>query len=204
MDIQKFWAYADLATGILLIASLLIPDLAVGIVDARTGAVLGFIVILLFAGRGFGIVVGVVLIKVAYSIAHSSRSDKILSLAILAERSFTTFIVSYLEGLVLMIISSVIIVPAMLLISVSPAKSYYMEKITPIAEQTLGGFVGGNVLMGYILAVTFTAFSFFSLYLLKVWDFSIWRYYMGFRSKNAGAEYEKMLQAAKGKEVRIF
>ncbi|MDD5172199.1 MAG: hypothetical protein PHF60_04150 [Candidatus ainarchaeum sp.] len=201
-------AYLDLALGILLILSLAFPQVFFGFVDARLNALIGVIFLVLLVGRGGGAIIALIMIGIVEKIFRSIGKWYLTSFITYVRNTFLVFLVSYLEGMVIMLIFGMMMLIANAATYVAhiqapeifAASAAFLE---PVAHDTLGWFVSDkSEVAAFVLGVLLTAFSFLALYLIKAYDFSFVKK-LGFPRKATKEMYEKLLRLTKGEDVEI-
>lgn len=188
------YAYFDLAIGLLLMLSLVFPQSLFPLVDYGINALLGFVFILLIAGRGFGTFIVLFAVGIFRWLASLLKLEPAVLLLNWVEKTFMIFFVSYYEGLLLILISVVLIFPLVLLVGIaqdyhvdlwagSGLEALYLqnkEVLTDMAIETFRplppNFIGGGNERKYQIfafSMLLTAFSFFALFLIKAKNVAI-------------------------------
>jgi len=199
-------AYLDLVLGVSLILSLVFPQMFFGFVDARLNALIGVIFLILLVGRGGGAIIALIMIGIVEKIVRSIGKWYLTSFITYVRNMFLVFLVSYLEGMIIMLMFGMMMLIANAVAYVAHVQT--PETFTasaaflgPIAHDTLGWFVSDNSeLPMFVLGVLLTAFSFLALYLIKAHDFSLVMKF-GFVGKSSKKTYENMLKLTKGEDV---
>ena len=109
------------------------------------------------------------------------------------------FLVSYLEGILLLICPFPITVP------LGYALPYLLNRasLEPIANAMFGAITKDPYTI-FVMAIVATASSYFALFLLKTFDFSFGRIFVRLFVRGWDeAGYEKLLSLAKGEDVDI-
>jgi hypothetical protein len=198
------YANIDLLIGIILFFSILFPEAIFRIIDPSYYALAGYAFIFLIAGKGFGASVLLIFSMATRPLFSTLGLTGFLDSMMMR---FAVFLVSYLEGLLLLVpIGFAAWILGSILFGIPALESFIEGRETAFSVFSDDVFAFGNSMEKiFILSILLTSASFISLFLIKQFNLSLGRLIPGKgKNKKKGTKaYEHALQYIRGKRDSI-